>query len=899
MLKFKNARCKKEAMKPTPPDSLKKPAASTLTKGKSSEASTTRPAPSESRIDDYFPIIGLGASAGGLEALENFLKNVPEKAGMAFIIIQHLDPAYKGMLPELLQRVTHMPVLQVKNRMKVVPNSVYVIPPNKEMSIVRGVLYLHAPSAPRGQRLPIDYFFRSLANDQFGRSVGIILSGMGSDGAHGVRAIKEKSGLVAAQEPASAKFDSMPRSAIATGLADIVAAPEELPAKLIAALHQHPPAAPVAPTTEQSERHILATIMADLREHTGHDFSLYKKSSVQRRIERRMSVHQIDKSADYAQYVHGNPQELDLLFKELLIGVTSFFRDLPVWACLIEEAIPALLKANPEGKAMRAWVVGCSSGEEAYSLAMAFKEAVEKSGLQGRFSLHIFATDLDQDAIAKARQGLYPSDIATDVTPERLRRFFIADGNRYRIAKEIREMVTFAPQDIILDSPFTKIDILTCRNLLIYLGAELHRKLMPLFHYSLNPDGILVLGSAETIGNFTHLFAPLESKTRIYRRVNTSLPATAIDFPTGAFPVLPMPQEKAKVHLPATHIQSLADQLLLQRFSPAAVLVNDKGDIIYISGRTGKYLEPAAGKANWNIHAMAREGLRNAIAGALYKASRQKTKVFVPGLKVGDNNDNYTIDLTVQTIDDPAALRGMVVVVFADVPAVRARKTDSVRRSTSQRSEVTELEEALRQAREENRVLREEMQATREELKSANEELQSNNEELQSTNEELTSSREEMQSMNEELQTINAELQSKVNDLSRTSNDMKNLLDSTDIATVFLDNSLHVRRFTSKATQIFKLIPADAGRPLSDLVSDLQYPELQEDALNVLRTLAFTEKQIATRDARWFNARIMPYRTQDNVIDGVVITFSDITTSKALEAELRGTMRPAGNPNLY
>ena len=476
----------------------------------------TTPAPPASVS---FPIVGIGASAGGLEALEQFLGHVPAGSGMAFVIVQHLDPTHKGIMPELLQRATGMKVIQVKDRTKVEPDCVYVIPPNKDMSILHGVLHLLEPAAPRGLRLPIDFFLRSLAQDQQEHSIGVILSGMGSDGTLGLRAIKEKAGVVLVQEPATAKFDGMPRSAIDAGLADIVAPVEELPGKIIAYLQRTPLHRPDRNWRWRTRRRApwkRSVIL--LRAHTGHDFSLYKRNTLYRRIERRMGIHQIDKMADYVRYLQENSQELDLLFKELLIGVTSFFRDPAAWEQLREQAIPALLASRPPGQALRAWVPGCSTGEEAYSLAIVFKEAVEQVKPKGNFALQIFATDLDRDAIDKARQGVFPANIAADVSPERLNRFFVKEERGYRVRKEIREMVIFAPQNLIMDPPFTKLDILSCRNLLIYLTPEVQKKLMPLFHYSLNPGGILFLGSAETVGGFTDLFAPLSGKSRLFRR---------------------------------------------------------------------------------------------------------------------------------------------------------------------------------------------------------------------------------------------------------------------------------------------------------------------------------------------------------------------------------------------
>ncbi|MEO8598961.1 MAG: chemotaxis protein CheB [bacterium] len=828
------------------------------------------------------PVVAIGASAGGLEALTQFFEHVPLASGLAYVVIQHLDPTYKGMLPELLQRATPMEVSQVTDQLEVKPNCVYVIPPNKDMSILQGVLHLREPAAPRGLRLPIDSFFRALAEDQREMAIGVILSGMGSDGTLGLRAIKEKAGLALVQEPASAKFNAMPLSAINAGLADIVAPMEELPGKIITYLRQVRPNMQHDEITENKSQSALEKIVILLRERTGNDFSLYKKNTIYRRIERRMSLHQIDAISNYVRYLRENPQEQDLLFKELLIGVTNFFRDPQVWGFLKNETLPALFAANPNGKVLRAWVPACSTGEEAYSLAIIFQETLERLKPKARYSLQIFATDLDHDAIDKARQGVFPTNIAADVSAERLSRFFITNENSYQIGKEIRGMVIFAPQNIIMDPPFTKLDILSCRNLMIYLGPELQAKLIPLFHYALNRDGILLLGSAETTGSFTNLFAPLDSKVRLYRHLDNALRSTAIDFPVKFPAELSVAQEQSKVVNPATNLQFQADQFLLQRFTPAAVLVNAEGDILYINGRTGKYLEPAAGKANWNIYAMARDSLRPHLTSAFKKVVRQTGTITLENLRIEDNSGAVqTVNVTVQSIDKPELLHGMVMIIFTDV-ATPAKKTIP---TTSLLDHAQQAE--LERVREDILIIREEMQTSQEELTATNEELQSTNEELQSTNEELTTSKEEMQSLNEELQTVNTELQSKVDDLSLLNNDMKNLLDSTDIATVFLDEVLHVRRFTIQATHIFKLIAGDIGRPLSDIVTHLHYPELQQDAHEVLRTLIFSEKQITTDDGRWLKVRIMPYRTLENVIDGVVITFTDITSTKKLEAELR------------
>ncbi len=837
-----------------------------------------------------FPIIGIGASAGGLEALEIFLRHVPARCGVAFVIVQHLDPLHKNMMVELLQRVTLLTVVQVTDRLQLEVNHVYIIPPNKEMSLLHGLLHLLDPVERRGLRLPVDFFFRSLADDLQQQSIGVILSGMGSDGTLGLRAIKENGGAVFVQALSSAKFDGMPRSAIDAGLADVVAPVEELPVKILAWLKHLPSALKQEHPLEEKVLSGLEKVVMLLRVHTGQDFSLYKKSTIYRRIERRMGIHQIEKIADYVRFLQENPHETELLFKELLIGVTSFFRDPAAWELLKLRVIPSLLAALPVGGVLRAWVAGCSTGEEAYSLAIAFKEVIETDKPSRNFRLQIFATDLDKDAIDKARTGLFPLNIATDVSQERLLRFFERDDCGYWISRKIREMVVFAPQNIVMDPPFSKIDLLICRNLLIYLEPELQKKLLPLFHYSLNPEGVLFLGSAESLGSLTNLFKPIDSKIRLFTKLHSgireprALPFSFTHTPP-AHQVVAADQSKSPT--PVINLQAITDQFLLQNYAPAAVLTNEQGDITYIRGHTGKYLEPAAGKANWNIFAMAREGLRyelNLMFGSLH---HQKGVVNKHGVKIESNGDSLTINLTVELIKKPDALRGLVLTVFTDVESVTGERTKAQPHIANSEGSPLLLHQELSQALDEILSIREEMQTSQEELKSTNEEMQSANEELQSTNEELTTSKEEMQSMNEEMQTVNHELQSKVSDLSQANNDMKNLLNSTDIATLFLDDALNIRRFTTRTATIIKLIASDVGRPITDIVTDLHYPDLPDDAREVLHSLVFSEKEVSASDGRWFIVKIMPYRTHENRIVGLVITFTDISAAKKLEESLR------------
>ncbi|MDO9285872.1 MAG: chemotaxis protein CheB [Aquabacterium sp.] len=863
------------------------------------EDAEPRPAPAESAA--RVRVVGIGASAGGLDALGSFLAQVPADSGLAFTVVQHLDPLHKAMLAELLQRTARVPVQEAADRQRIQPNQVYVIPPNKAMTVAFGMLQLSAPTLPHGLRRPIDVLFESLANEYGEGAVGVVLSGMGSDGTTGLQAIKARGGLTLAQAPESAQFDAMPRSAIAAGCVDIVCEAREMPQRILAVLGgapgvpasawlamadaEAPPGATAADmafdgsTPDATQLSGLSAVLELLRLRGKHDFRLYKHSTLLRRMERRMGIHRLPSLHHYEQMLRGNPQELDLLFKELLIGVTAFFRDTPVWQAMQEVALPQLLHAHADGDHLRAWVAGCSTGEEAYSLAMAFREVVDASPDRARCTLQIFATDLSRDAIERARRAVYPLSIAGEVSPGRLARFFSLQDSSYRVDKSIRETIVFAPHDLTVDPPFTKLDLLCCRNLLIYLTAPLQRRLLPLFHYSLLPDGVLMLGTSETVGRFEHLFEPLDIRQRLYRRRESARTTVVPEFPLRApVPAAQPPEESplAEDPNPPHTLQAVADQLLLQALSPPAVLVDERGDIVYINGHTGKYLEPAAGKANWNIHVMAREGLRLPLQSALQQVDEQQAAVSLHALPLNDGTGLHRVDVSVHPLSDPPLVRGMRMIVFRDVelPAKGRR-----RRSTSAQSE---LETELQRAREEAQALREEMRASQEEL-------QASNEELQSTNEELTSSKEEMQSMNEELQAVNAELQSKLDDLALAQSDMRNLLNSTDIATLFVDKDLNVRRFTERARKIISLRDTDIGRPLSELATSLEYPGLRDDVQDMLRTMVITEREIHSRDGQWYAVRVMPYRTQDDVIQGAVITFVDITTAKALEARLRQT----------
>jgi len=856
-----------------------------------------------------FPIVGIGASAGGLAAFEAFFSGMPADTnpGMAFVLVQHLAPDHKSILTDLIRRYTRMQVFEVEDGMAVKPNCAYIIPPNRDMAFLNGSLQLLEPSAPRGQRLPIDFFFRSLAQDQHERAICIVLSGTGSDGTQGVRAIKGEGGMVMVQNPASTEYDGMPRSAIATGLVDYELPPAEMPAQLIAyAAHAFgkPPRAATAPAPKAENA--LKKIFILLRAQTGHDFSQYKLSTIHRRIERRLAVHQIETMDGYVKYLQQTPAEVEALFHDLLIGVTNFFRDPEAFKAIEEQVIPKLFAGKPADAVIRVWSPGCSTGEEAYSLAILLAERQE--AMKQSFKVQVFATDIDSQAIATARAGRYPASIAADLTPERLARFFAAepDGSAYRIHKGIRDLLVFSEQNVIKDPPFSKLDLISCRNLLIYMGGDLQKKIMPLFHYALNPGGFLFLGTSETVGEFMDLFAVLDRKLKLYQRKEdfhgaqrAALgrflpPMTAID--------AALPRAAGKTAFPVKlPLREMTEQALLQQVAPAGVLVNSHGEILYLHGRTGLYLEPAPGAAGTsNILKMARDGLRRDLTTALHKAMGTKEIVRCPGLRVKTNGDFTTVNLTVRSVaTGPAATpeAPLYLVVLEEAPfdpepaqqggGLRAReRADSP--DTDADARIAVLKQELQAKEEYLQATNEELETANEELKSSNEEMQSVNEELQSTNEELETSKEELQSVNEELATVNSELQTKVADLSRANNDMNNLLAGTGIATIFVNHRQHILRFTPAATKIINLIPTDVGRPVGHILSNLAgYDRIVADTQAVLDSLIPKEVEVQTTEGQWYKMRIQPYRTLDNVIEGGVITFVDITEIKEARDELR------------
>lgn len=837
-----------------------------------------------------FPIVAIGGSAGSFHAFEKFFTHMPADSGMAFVVIMHLDNKYSGNIAELIQNYTPMEVIQAGDGMEVEPNTVYTIPPNKDMGVHNRKLLLLSPSQPKGYRLPIDYFLQSLAEDQWNKAVAIICSGMGSDGETGVRMIKEKLGMVMVQDPETAQYDGMPRASIETNLVDYVLSPEEMPIKLIQYLN-HP--AISEETNEQlksdtKEANAIQKILMLLRSHTGHDFAYYKKNTITRRIDRRLAYHQLPDYGHYINFLRENPQEIDVLFNELLIGVTKFFRDAHAFESLREKLFN-LLRQKADSEPIRVWVAGCSTGEEAYSIAILIMEYFELSKLKKAPKVQIFATDLDMEAIEHARQGVYYENIVADVSPERLDRFFLKKDDTYLVKKELREMIVFAQHNLIKDAPFTRLDLLSCRNVMIYLTAELQKKIVPIFHYSLNNRGILFMGPAESIGGFSDMFNPIDPKWKIFERKEGSASLNKmIDFPfnvTKQSLAINKIEEGAKSIKKKTIAESF-NKILLETYTPASVLINEKGDILYINGRTGKFLELNSGEAVMNVYQMAREELKYAMSNAIHQARTQKTIIQINDIKIKEDDYIRLVDIRINPLQE-TTLQGLILIVFDDKglqkkPARAKRKSKDPEHNAA----MEELEKELLYTKQQLHTTIEQMETSLEELKSTNEELQSTNEELQSTNEESLTTKEEMQSLNEELMTINVQFQAKADELTQLNNDMKNLLDNTEIGTIFLDNELTILRFTPQVKKLFNVIATDVGRSITDIAFNFDFPDLEAKIREVTETLIATEAEIKTRKNEWYNLRIMPYRTLDNFINGAVLTFTKITSLKVVEHKL-------------
>ena len=824
--------------------------------------------------------VGIGSSAGGLEALKEFFENLPGDSSMAFILVPHLDPNRKSLMAELLQRHTSMPVSQVEDGMKVRADHVYIIPPDRMLGIIDGTLQLLQTKEDRVIRHSIDYFFRTLAGDQGDRTIGVILSGTGTEGVVGIKDVKEGGGLVIVQEPASAKYDGMPSSAIKTGLVDFILPPAEIPGELLR--YTRKKFREVEPAGWKAIQNNLPKLTLIIRSGTDHDFSNYKPKTLIRRIERRMVVNQIDTVEEYIRYLQHNPDEVEMLFKEILIRVTNFFRDPEAFKILQDRILPQLIQNASDKNPLRVWIPACSTGEEAYSVAILIQEYADKH--RKGFRTQVFATDIDTQAIEIARAGLYSAAIEVDVSADRLKKYFTREDNSYRVNKKIREMVVFANHNVIKDPPFSKMDIICCRNLLIYLNSKLQQKLVTVFHYALKPDGILFLGSSESIGAGADLFAAVDSKWKLYKPLDSP-----IYYNDERMPPRYREEEDRTVadtpDLSATgrHIAlgELIKQVLLDLYAPAAVIIKKDGTILYFYGRTGKYLEPAPGRANLNILGMIRKELRTSLRLAIREITSGQQESLHPGLRIRTDGTLLTCNLKVTRIRRPDHMKGLILVSFEEVeekPRAAPGKKD-VAEQPEHGDAVEELEHELNS-------VKEDLQSTIEELEVSNEELQSANEELQSTNEELETSREELQSVNEELMTVNAEEQEKIEQLLHATDDMKNLLASTEILTIFLDMDLRIKNFTPDAVRVFKLIDSDIGRPISDIVNTLHDVNLLTALQEVLNTLIPGEQQVYDEKGYWYLMKILPYRKGDNIIAGVVLTLVDISRQKHTEVLL-------------
>ena len=817
------------------------------------------------------PIVGIGASAGGVDALRRLFPNVASDCGMAFVVVQHLDPDHGSALAEVLARRTSLPVTQIEDDTAVEPNRVYVIPPNSALTIRDGRLLLARPTAPRGQRNPIDEFFTSLARDQGENAACVILSGTGSDGTLGLRAIKEGGGLTLAQS--EAEYDGMMRSAVSTSLVDFVLRAEEMPAKLADYFsHVTRLEDSKGEAAQPDAANYLDQITTILRAQTGHDFSAYKDRTIVRRVQRRMHVLQIDDASAFIERLRRDGREVTLLFQDLLIGVTNFFRDSDAFAVLEHQVISNLFKDKGPDDTVRVWVPGCATGEEAYSIAILLREHAPKS--ERKPKLQVFASDIDGHALDVARLGRYPAAVATDIPAPWLDRYFLREDGTYRIASDLREICLFSLHNLLRDAPFSKLDLISCRNLLIYLSGELQGRVIPLFHYALVPNGYLFLGTSENVTRHSRLFLPVDKTHRVFRRRTNhgrQIPEFPLTTPDPSRRALPVPLHRAVAE---PTLKAAAERQLLERFAPAFVVINAEGELLQSSGRTGKYLELPPGVPDTNIFNMARPGLRLELRAAIHRAIGSGQLVVQPKVNVGTNGGRQEIDVYVQPMRFGSPTDLLYMIVFQDVGGIKAIvDADTAAGDDAEETSVRQLEAELRATKERLQTTTEELESSNEELKSSNEELQSINEELQSTNEELETSKEELQSINEELQTVNAELNARVEELSRANNDMSNLLESTQIATVFLDRTLTVKSFTPAAKDVFRLVESDVGRPIMHVRARSDIDTIQEDAERVLRTLSATERPVKSNEnGTRYMMRMLPYRTVDNVINGVVMT---------------------------
>lgn len=824
----------------------------------------------------YLPIVGIGASAGGLEALEQFFMFMPANTGISIVIITHLDRTHASIMPELIKKYTKMPVFSIKEGMKAEPNTVYVIPPNANIQVKNNILHLSKQEKSHHENLPINYFFESLAQEKKEHAIGIILSGSGSDGTLGLKAIKSEGGIAIVQDPLTAKYDGMPQSAVNSGLVDYVVPVEKIPDQIIACLrHDGSQEKKISPELQE--------IFMILKAHTGHDFSSYKFNTLYRRIEKQMYVHHINKTSDYVKFLRTHPQEINTLFKDILIGVTRFFRDKEAFEILKRNVLAKLFKNKPDDYCIRVWIPGCSSGEEVYSIAIIIRECFDE--MKRYYTVQIFGTDIDLIALEIARAGVYSDAIANEIEPERLKRFFIKEKKLYRVKKEIREMVVFGVQNIIKDPPFTKLDLICCRNLLIYFNPQLQKRLLPIFHYSLKPKGILFLGTSEAIVGYDEFFRLIFKKWKIFeRKENISYIYSGYNF--SNFPRI---SDAGHVGVPDLNrsgermeIDVAIRSFLINNYVPSCALINKKGDIIYSHGKVNRYFDLDEKKRPINLFDIVPSKIKNKLSVAIRKAIAQhKTIRYQKFLPEKTKNVSFNITLKISPVLEPNAMRGLVFIVFEESAGSKFKASLKEKYGTPAKmsKRIIKLEEELQ-------FTKEDLQSTIEELQSSNEELQSTNEELQSTNEEIETSKEELQSLNEELVTVNTELQNKIDQLASINDDMSNLFNSTEIAAIFLDSKLCIKLFTPKTQDVIHIIKSDIGRPLQHLAMNIKYENLIADAQEVLKSLQPKQIETIDKNKNYYLIRILPYRTLSNVIDGVIIIFDDITQHKLSESKL-------------
>lgn len=840
----------------------------------------------KNKPDSKFPIVGIGASAGGLEAMMQLLRELPADTGMAFVLVQHLDPTHESALSSLLARATEMPVMEARNNVPLEANYIYIIPPNKSMGIsARHLKLFPRRGEGREEHMPIDLFFRSLAEEEGSNAIGVILSGNGADGTQGLLAIKAAGGITFAQDEKSAKYPAMPGNAITAGCVDFVLTPERMVRELrrIAGSLVTELTEKVEEATQEKE---FENILMVVRQRTGVDFTYYKHATLRRRIQRRMVLHKLETLKDYGNYLRGHTAEVKELFNDILIHVTGFFRDPSVFQTLRKRLFPRLLKGKSVEDSIRIWIPGCSTGEEVYSVAITLMELMTER--KAVHPVQIFATDINDAALEKARAGLYQESIKGEISTERLRRFFLKVDGGYRVNKTIREMCIFARQNLVNDPPFSNLDLISCRNVLIYLGSTLQRKVMPVFHYALRPTGLLMLGASETIGAFSDLFSLVDKKAKIYAK------KAAQSRPTVSFGhELPEPARLGENELASpmqvtpsiTDVQKQADRIVLTSYSLPGVVINSNMEVLQFRGRTGMFLEHAHGEATLNLLKMAREGLMPELRTVVAKTIKQNIRVRHEGLRVRQNGHFMECNVEIIPFTVPPGQERFYLVLFEpSVPLIepgpKSRAKKSIVQKHTESAEMAHLREELGATRESLQTIIEEQEATNEELRSANEEIMSSNEELQSTNEELETAKEELQSTNEELTTLNDELESRNSELEQVNNDLHNLLGSVSIPVVILGADLKIRRFTTMAEKLFKLIPGDIGRPITDIAMPVEIPALDKQVMDVFESLTPKDIEVQDKHGHWWSVRIRPYKTTDHKIDGAVIASWILTRLK-------------------